>query len=187
MRNIIVLFIFVISVVSCTSSYKIYEVNRHSDQQHFYILDTISIDSPIVICYNNVYYMTSKDKLNRESNNSSILEDTEVFLYDGEQFGIYYYMDNEKDLKKNYCTYDQGRKGLVRISDYKIGKKKVPVYSFRDKIDLFLLCLVNVNYFNLVNSGFITTDKECRIIPIHIKDSNSLNHYMKMAFPLCNQ
>ena len=183
MRNIIVLFIFVISVVSCSPTYKTYEINKFHGQQQFYILDTITIDSAKVICYDNVYYVVSNTKLEKKHINAPFGKDTEVFLYDGKNVGLYFYIDNEKNLKKYYCTYD---KGLDKTYDYYIGKKSVPVYSFKQRINRFLLCMVNVNYFNRINSGFETTDKGCKIIPLHIKDSNCLNNYRKIVFPLCD-
>lgn len=167
--------------ISCLTDNNVMNIyNNTVSNGLFYVIDTIKISSPVVIYHDHLYYVTSEENLT--SINNSSLKRQDVFLYDGNGIGFYMYIDMIGDMHK----YDHLKIGHFPIKFKNRIKGNIELYDFAEKPSTFILCLINVDYYNLSNRSIITCgdNLDQKHDNPYIRDKSPSNSYRKIAFPM---
>lgn len=149
------------------------------DYQLIYIVDTITIKSPILINYKNWYIVMSEELLESCPINSKIFNRTDVYfltsngdILDNRHFKFfpdYYFKQLSFDIDKN---------NFIQIGADK--QNKYRVYKFTCPHIRFYLTLMNLSMLNYDYCCVMDAPK-----PKPIKQKNALNTYYKVVFPFC--
>ena len=185
MKKLLFLLFFFFQLLSCSTIERgmLYNTAKYDDMRysHFYVIDTIQIDSPMVLKNKSLYYIFPKTIYKANKINKDFFQRKDVFLYDGTIGDISMYVDKQNDFYK-YDFFNNLDCNLVKTDIIKNGN----FYEFKKLPKCFVLCFVNVNYFNWCNRGFICSDRKGdKMRNPFIKDKMSKINYRKIVFPIC--
>lgn len=172
MKTINIIFIFIL-LTSCAVNRNNFDSNYREEPNYksFYLVDTIKLESPIIVNNHGGKIICSKALLKNIRIDKAFFKRPDVFIL-GEDL---YYDLNPKDYKK-YHYPDGGNCEISKI-DTLIGKG-ITVYKYKTDSIRFILCLINSNYYNIkhrtIDAGWY------RII-----NNDQKNSYYKIVYPIC--
>jgi len=172
-KNFILLVSLTWLIVGCHKRIRMYydyNYKGESNYKNVYLVDTISINDPIIIRYNGGRFIVPNQLLNKTVKiNDKFLKRPDVFI-----LGDNFYRDfNSKDSIKFVSYPEEGGCGTEKITS---DIENVEVFRYKSKSVKFLLELVNVNYYNKTHNGYNTFE---------IENNDWKNSFYKVVFPLC--
>jgi len=165
--NIILILIFSL-LSSCSKNIFDSNYKGENNYKNFYIVDTITIENPILTSYYGGRFVFSRQLLEKTKINSDFFKRPDVFLLG---FDLYYDM-NPRDYKR-YNYQDDGNCKTKKVVS---NQKHIEIYEYTNNPVRFILCLINVNYYNVKHNAE-------NYYQICIKDQK--NSFYKIVFPLC--
>ena len=104
MKKLLFLLFFFFQLLSCSTIERgmLYNTAKYDDMRysHFYVIDTIQIDSPMVLKNKSLYYIFPKTIYKANKINKDFFQRKDVFLYDGTIGDISMYVDKQNDFYK---------------------------------------------------------------------------------------
>ncbi len=178
-------FIVIIQLCICSLYANAYcwefeKIENKCDYQFIYIVDTIIIESPVIIAYKNWYYVMSEDLLKNHKVNNKLFQRTDVYILsesgfvspNAEKFACY---------PNDYYTqlaFEYDRKNVIKVEEYK--NCHYNVYKFVCPNIKFFLTLMNLSMLNCEYCNIMDGPKGRPI-----KQKNPLNIYYKVVYPFC--
>lgn len=169
--NIVVQICATMIFFSCTSlRNNVYSENKLAKELSAYIVDTVYIDNPSIIEFNDIRYVVDlpTDSISTK-NMKRYLNHTVHYV-----FGDNIYYDLPPHLYEKVPNYpDYGNCDF----SVEVQKKHYNILCFKTHPKMFIIVALNVAYFNKKYSSIDTAR--------FIKSYSPLNTYILLAYPLC--
>jgi hypothetical protein len=139
------------------------------------VVDTISIDDPVVVGFDGGDFVCSRKLLDTVKIDKKFVKRPDVFLLGDYTFGLYFDLEVVEDFYKySYPDYRNCKPELKT----KFPEQKIYLYEYKTPPAFFILGLINVNYYNRKHNF-----SDCDFYVIKTKDPKISYH--KIVYPLC--
>ena len=168
--NVVIYFALIYVVVSCSRKTYDNEYKGENNYKNFYLVDTINIVDPVRIHSTKFggQFILSKSILKKYNNKIDFFSRPDVFF-----LGTDLYRDLQTNEYEKYSYFNDGGCEFVYLkSDF----RDLEVYKLKSNSTLFILGLINANYFYLKHNSYGSF-----IYP----EKNIKKDYYKIVYPLC--
>lgn len=175
MKNLILIVFSLVFLVSCKSlKEKIdFDYSGEPNYDNFYLVDTIQIVKPVLISSKKFggQYVISELTLEKYDNTKDFFSRSDVFIYGDD---LYRVLPLKRYDDYNYPNYDN----CDKFEFSHLINNDLSVYKLKIETKMFLLGLINANYYYQKHSGF-------HVNISNYKEFDYKRNYYKIVFPYC--